>query len=169
MWREAFQSGSRSLKAIAIPGTTDSTEEATNATEGTALVAKVGVAATIADRPNGTTTCTDMGDARLTCTTSGTISLERNDVRRNRQVIPEGNAPDAKKVCTFACITERCCILAANVCTGMEINKCMQTKRGAIRKSTVRTKPTTSSADRTTLPRGEWTRGADEFAPHNRQ
>ena len=61
----------------------------------------------------------------------------------------------------LACITERCCILAANVCTGMEINKCMQIECGAIRKSTVRTKPTTSSADRTTLLRGEWTSGAD--------
>ena len=59
-------------KAIAIPGTTASTEEATNATEGTASVAKVGVAAktTNADRPNGTTTCTEMGDAQLTRTTT---------------------------------------------------------------------------------------------------
>ena len=52
-------------------------------------------------------------------------------------------------------------MLAANVCTGMEIDKCMQTECGAIRKPTVCAKPTTSSADRTTLPRGEWTRGAD--------
>ena len=72
------------------------------------------------------------GDAQLTRTTSGTISLERNDVRRNRQVIPEGNAPMMRRKLALACITERCCIFAANVCTGMEINKCMQTKRGAI-------------------------------------
>ena len=37
----------------------------------------------------------------------------------------------------------------------------MQTECGAIRKSTVRAKPTTSSADGTTLPRKEGTRGAD--------
>ena len=105
-------------------------------------------------------TCTEMGDAQLTRTTSGIISLERNNVRRSRQVIPEGNAPMMRRKLALACITERCCILAANVCTGMEINKCMQTECGAIRKSTVRTKPTTSSTDRITLPRREWTRGA---------
>ena len=102
-----------------------------------------------------------MGDAQLTRTTSGIISLETNDVRRNRQVIPEGNAPMMRRKFALARITERCCMLAANVCTGMEIDKCMQTECGAIRKSTVCTKPTTSSANRTTLPRIEWTRGAD--------
>ena len=103
----------------------------------------------------------EMGDAQLTRTTSGTISLERNDVRRHRQVIPEGNAPMMRRKFALARITERCCILAANVCTGMEIDKCKQTECGSIRKSTVRTKPTTSSADGTTLPRGEWASGAD--------
>ena len=41
---------------------------------------------------------------------------------------------------------------------GMAINACRQS---ADQSATVRTKPTTSSADRATLPRGEWTRGAD--------
>ena len=110
-----------------------------------------------------------MGDAQLTRTTSGIISLERNDVRRNRQVIPEGNAPMMRRKFALARITERCCILAANVCTGMEINKCMQTERGAIRKSTVRTKPTTSSADGTTYQVESGQEVQMEFAPHNRQ
>ena len=57
---------------------------AANAIEGTALVAKVGVAAktTNADQTEWNNTCTEMGDAQLTRTTSGIISLERNDIRR---------------------------------------------------------------------------------------
>ena len=61
-------------------------------------------------------TCTEMGDAQLTRTTSGIISLERNDIRRNRQVIPDGNAPMMRRKFALARITETCCMLAANVC-----------------------------------------------------
>ena len=104
---------------------------AANATEGTALVAKVGVAAktTNADRMEQHM---HRNGRRPTYTYD-----HRNNFPREERCTEEPSShsrrecpDDAKKVCTR--ITERCCILAANVCS-MEINKCMQTERGSIR------------------------------------
>ena len=105
---------------------------------------------------------------RPTHTYDRRINFERNDVRRNRQVISEGNAPMMRRKFALACITREMLHFRSQCLYGNG-DQCMQTERGAIRKSTVRTKPTTSSTDRTTLPRGEWTRGADGVCTHNRQ